>query len=159
MSGMLPSPRKREADTMYYQEHEIRFQCTGCGRCCHGHPEYNYIEMKNREAERIRKHLKIKKADFYANYTELLPDKTMSLRLTDKGQCVLLDDNGHCSVYDYRPLQCQTYPFWPELILRKKDWVAESRRCEGIDQGPAVSLAYLEKQLQLQKKYSEEKES
>lgn len=30
------------------------------------------------------------------------------------------------------PMQCRTYPFWPEPLTSRHDWEAEALRCEGI---------------------------
>jgi hypothetical protein len=40
-----------------------------------------------------------------------------------------------CSVYDARPTQCRTYPFWRESMLTPLDWEAEAARCEGVAAG------------------------
>lgn len=32
------------------------------------------------------------------------------------GDCVFLRDGKQCTVYGARPLQCSTYPWWPELM-------------------------------------------
>ena len=40
--------------------------------------------------------------------------------------CIFLDQGGQCSIYDVRPVQCGTYPFWPSLLNNKKAWEDES---------------------------------
>jgi Fe-S-cluster containining protein len=40
-----------------------------------------------------------------------------------------------CSVYDVRPLQCRTWPFWDGLLSSKKAWDEAGKRCHGINQG------------------------
>jgi len=40
--------------------------------------------------------------------------------------CVFLDPFGQCSIYDVRPVQCRTYPFWPSLLESKEDWDNEA---------------------------------
>jgi len=47
------------------------------------------------------------------------------------GACIFLK-NGRCSVYDARPTQCRTYPFWPGIVARQDDYWREARHCEGI---------------------------
>ena len=51
----------------------------------------------------------------------------------------ILEKDKRCAVYSVRPEQCSTYPCWPEVVLRKRDWERESRRCEGIGRGKVVS--------------------
>ena len=55
------------------------------------------------------------------------------LRLKDKKQgkeqttsCVFLDEKGQCGIYEARPLQCSTYPWWPALLVNKNAWEAEA---------------------------------
>eukprot|EP00613_Pedinella_sp_CCMP2098_P066871 CAMPEP_0171980084 /NCGR_PEP_ID=MMETSP0993-20121228/259757_1 /TAXON_ID=483369 /ORGANISM="non described non described, Strain CCMP2098" /LENGTH=393 /DNA_ID=CAMNT_0012632261 /DNA_START=51 /DNA_END=1232 /DNA_ORIENTATION=- len=40
--------------------------------------------------------------------------------------CVFLDPLGKCSIYEVRPLQCRTYPFWPSLLEDAEAWSAEA---------------------------------
>ena len=40
--------------------------------------------------------------------------------------CVFLDPFGQCSIYEVRPVQCHTYPFWPSLLESKEDWDSEA---------------------------------
>jgi len=42
------------------------------------------------------------------------------------GGCVFLDAFGKCSIYEVRPVQCSTYPFWPSLVDRREDWEDEA---------------------------------
>lgn len=49
---------------------------------------------------------------------------------TDKGPgCVFLDnETNFCKIYPVRPIQCSTYPFWPEIMESEKHWNSEVRR-------------------------------
>ena len=37
------------------------------------------------------------------------------------------------SIYDVRPVQCSTYPFWPSLLKNKQSWEEESVLPDDID--------------------------
>ncbi|KAJ1430089.1 hypothetical protein B484DRAFT_396069 [Ochromonadaceae sp. CCMP2298] len=42
-------------------------------------------------------------------------------------QCVFLDDDGkRCTVYNARPIQCRTYPWWPNMIANADAWAVEA---------------------------------
>lgn len=43
-----------------------------------------------------------------------------------EGACIFLDQGGQCSIYDVRPVQCSTYPFWPSLLRNKEAWENEA---------------------------------
>ena len=42
--------------------------------------------------------------------------------------------NGKCGVYDARPTQCRTFPFWPENI-NENSWDDLKSACPGVDVG------------------------
>jgi Fe-S-cluster containining protein len=44
----------------------------------------------------------------------------------NEGGCVFLNPLGQCSIYDVRPVQCSTYPFWPSLLASREEWEDES---------------------------------
>lgn len=133
--------------SQFYQQTEIRFECTSCGRCCLGHPDEHYIELAPGEAKAIRKRLDMDKKEFKRDYLVKLPGIGKGIRINQQGRCVLLDEQGRCSVYSTRPRQCMTYPFWPELMHSAEAWEAEAARCEGINRGGVIALTTIEKQL------------
>lgn len=66
--------------------------------------------------------------------------------------CVFLDEaTNACSIYPVRPLQCSTYPWWPELMPTGA-WKAEQQHmCEGIEhpEAPQLDRWHAAQQLQL----------
>jgi hypothetical protein len=62
------------------------------------------------------------------------------LRVPRQVQCVFLKSDG-CSVHPAKPLQCQTFPFWPELVDDKREWLKTAQWCPGIGKGPLVNIA------------------
>lgn len=51
----------------------------------------------------------------------------------DGGGCPLLDDAQGCSVQPVKPLQCSSFPFWPELLDDALAWDEIKRYCPGLD--------------------------
>lgn len=42
-------------------------------------------------------------------------------------QCIFLAEDGkRCTIYEVRPVQCRTYPYWTHLISSKERWVGEA---------------------------------
>ncbi len=136
-----------------YQREALRFECTGCGACCVASGDY-YVYVTKNEIEKIGDFLGLSRAWFKRRYLQRLPDEGPEegwvLAVSDDDLCVFLGKDRRCSVYSVRPAQCSSYPYWPEVVLRKSDWLRESRRCEGIGRGKIVSkkmiAALLEKQ-------------
>ena len=64
-------------------------------------------------------------------------------------QCIFLDDK-KCSVYEGRPTQCRTWPFWPE-VMGAKTWKKEvASFCPGIGKGKLWSKEDIQKALREQ---------
>lgn len=68
--------------------------------------------------------------------------RSLEERLGPRGyDCVFLDresvpGKAICAVYEARPLQCRTWPFWPENMRSRESWERASRSCPGINTGP-----------------------
>ena len=132
---------------MFYKQTEIRFGCTGCGRCCLGHADENVIELMDGEAEKISRFLRMDLSEFMKKYGTELENLENGIAISHQGRCVFLQENNHCAIYDVRPRQCQAYPYWPEIMSFETAWTAEADRCEGVNAGEVVSVKHIEKQL------------
>ena len=123
----------------------LRFECTQCGNCCTGPP--GAVWFNDEEGAAIAKLLKISESDFRARYAHQL-DGQWSLieNKTRHGyDCVFLDrtsvpGKAVCSIYRARPLQCRTWPWWPEILESKRSWTTYKRTtpCPGMDSGPLI---------------------
>ncbi|MFZ4673481.1 MAG: YkgJ family cysteine cluster protein, partial [Chlamydiia bacterium] len=107
----------------------VYFKCTNCGNCCAKEP--GAVFLSKEEIDQFVEGLKIARADFLERYTRKLHGK-VALKEHPNFDCVFLKDQ-KCTAYKYRPKQCRTYPFWPELLRSTKSWDAEKSRCEGLD--------------------------
>lgn len=52
--------------------------------------------------------------------------------------CIMLDRTSApgkaiCSLYSVRPVQCRTWPFWPENLENREAWDGLKEECPGID--------------------------
>jgi Fe-S-cluster containining protein len=105
--------------------------CNSCeGRCCTG--ESGYIYVTKEEIEKISELLKLNIKDFVAEYLFKKGYKysIKELRYNDSYECVFYDrkSNG-CGIYDARPNQCKTFPFWDYYKTRITQLKLE---CPGI---------------------------
>lgn len=89
--------------------------------------------MNDREAEAIAQKLGLSKDEFLRLHAYPY-DKGFSIRERANGDCVFLN-GAMCGIYDVRPTQCQTFPFWPEILRSEKNWKATAKACEGIGRG------------------------
>ena len=96
--------------------------------------------MSPEEIQQASRQLQLTPRDFvqtYASHTlgpsssHALDDESSTwIRLRDQGgSCVFLGDDGKlCGIYEARPVQCRTYPFWPNILQSMESWNEECRR-------------------------------
>lgn len=61
--------------------------------------------------------------------------------------CIFLKDK-RCTVYEGRPTQCRTWPFWPENMKARK-WDDIASFCPGVGKGSVVPAEEIQKQIDL----------
>ncbi len=112
----------------------LRFACTQCGRCCQNHGEYEYLYLTTADVEAMAAELELTPQAFRTRYTAASDGWTV---LKVEGpRCTFLTEQGQCSVYEARPMQCRTWPFWHEN-LTKEAWQGPVQEiCPGLNQGP-----------------------
>ena len=130
---------------MYYQVARLKFECTGCGRCCFGDAD-SYIQVSDAEAEGIRVQLGVSRAWFRRRYLVRLEDGLgQGVRIDPDGRCSLLGSDMRCRVYAQRPRQCRTYPFWPEVVaspaIQTSTWAKFSLRRHNIGKAESERLS------------------
>jgi Fe-S-cluster containining protein len=110
----------------------FRFTCQGSGKCCLAGEDYGYVYLTRLDRQRLAAHFEISQWAFTRRYAERT-DGYFYLKEPDT-DCRFLE-NKRCTVYEARPLQCRTWPFWPENI-NGAGWTKEAaRRCPGIGKG------------------------
>jgi hypothetical protein len=87
--------------------------CESCqGRCCTG--ESGYIWVNSKEIEAIASFLKLDIDEFKkfylnkVNYKFSIKERELDI---DNFACLFFENNS-CSIYEVRPAQCRTFPFW-----------------------------------------------
>ena len=115
----------------------LSFECTGCGRCCTGSPGYVWILPE--EMDEMARYLGISTQGFVRRYSRWVDDRQSLTERAPGFDCVFLTRDRGCLVYPARPLQCRTYPWWPENLVSPGSWQQAARACEGIrDHAPIV---------------------
>ncbi len=105
--------------------------CYTCeGRCCTG--ESGYIFVSKVEIEKICKLLNLEIRDFVENYLFKKGYKysIKELKTGDSYECIFYDrEMKGCKIYEARPSQCISFPFWEYYKSREDELV---RECPGI---------------------------
>lgn len=105
--------------------------CGDCeGRCCTG--ESGYIYVSKEEILSIAKLLELEVNEFVKKYLFKKGYK-YSIKERQNGEsfeCVFYDKNSNgCTIYEARPIQCKTFPFWDYYKTRVDELKEE---CPGI---------------------------
>lgn len=126
----------------------LQFSCTMCGNCCSGPP--GAVWFDEREGQAMAEAIGLKYPEFVRRYARRINGRmSLNERLTGYGHdCVFLDRDSKpgvalCKVYEARPSQCSTWPFWPEIIEDEQCWsdTASQTPCPGMGSGKSYSHA------------------
>jgi Fe-S-cluster containining protein len=142
-------------ETPFYAQ-GLRFSCTRCSECCRIDPGFVYLRKK--DAESLVFTLKMNYTEFIERYCRWVPGpdggggrslEQLSLKETADYDCVFWK-NG-CSVYEERPLQCRTFPFWPSILQSANSWAACAAACSGMGKGALHTREEIELIMERQK--------
>ncbi len=105
--------------------------CKNCGgKCCTG--ESGNIFANKAEIERLRVHFQLEKDDFEEKYLRKVGVRYSfkELEFEDGFACIFFDrQNKQCSIYELRPQQCRSFPFWEYYKIHKEELEKE---CIGV---------------------------
>lgn len=126
-------------------EEGLRFKCTGCGKCCTGSPGYVYLSKP--DVDRMTAHFQIEAPEFLEKYAKREGEFYVLKDRTGSHDCIFLENN-RCSVYEARPIQCRTFPWWAYHLEDKQHWDEAAKRCEGINHpdAPVVPALHIQEQ-------------
>lgn len=132
-----PDPTGLTGDT----EPGLRFSCTMCGSCCTG--PSGFVLFTDDEADAMAAKVGLGREAFLARYTrDTVLGRSLAEKTSPFGQdCVFLDreavpGKAVCGLYEARPMQCRTWPFWKSNLSSKRAWEQASRGCPGMNHGP-----------------------
>jgi hypothetical protein len=136
------------AGAKWYAE-GLRFSCTRCGHCCTGEP--GLIWVTDAEVAALAARLGLDEAAFRARYTQRVWSNgeqrtTLRDRLAGKlgHACIFFQKGTGCTVYEQRPRQCRTWPFWRRILASPEAWAEEALACPGMNRGELHSAAEMD---------------
>lgn len=135
------------SDLPWYKD-GLRFKCTECGKCCTGSTGYVWVTEDDMRA--MARVLNISFELFTRRYIRMRDNRYALIEKRAQNgdfDCIFLKDK-KCMVYEARPIQCRTYPWWRENLNSPESWKLAAEECEGInDDAPVVSFAEIERRL------------
>jgi hypothetical protein len=150
---------QKNSSIPWYRE-GLSFKCTGCGNCCTGAPGYVWVTPD--EMSQIANHLKMPLNAFTRRYVRKVGSRysLIEIRTLQPAvfRCVFLEER-KCSIYEVRPKQCRTFPWWKENLSSPEAWQRASQECEGIHVQPSTEIPVVAfEQVQEQLKLHENEE-
>jgi len=131
---------KKGENKRFYQN-GLRFECQGEGKCCVTRGRYGYVYLSFNDRRRLAVHFGITTSEFTATYT--VKEDGLYLLKYEAADCPFLSAH-RCAVYDARPWQCRTWPFWPEN-MNETVWTREvAAYCPGIGKGKLFASEEIE---------------
>lgn len=115
------------------------FECLGCAKCCSG--EDNEVMVSPNEIAALEKASGLCAEDIAEPYPSWIEQNGAKftfgrvLKRGKDGDCIFLKDK-RCSVYEFRPHICRTYPFMldeTELIVSECEGVGCNKVCTEAD--------------------------
>jgi hypothetical protein len=114
----------------------LRFECQpGCTRCCE---QQGFVYLTEADLTRLAAYLGMTDAEFERRYVYRTKN-LRRLRVPRHAQCAFLEGGG-CSVHVAKPMQCRSFPYWPELVDDRKAWHKTGSWCPGIGKGELVNI-------------------
>ncbi|MFX0027926.1 MAG: YkgJ family cysteine cluster protein [Candidatus Hermodarchaeota archaeon] len=160
-------------------ENGVSFSCQMCGDCCRGFNE-GEVYLYKEDILRLAKHLKLFGTEglrkFAKKYVKIINDsffwkpseaqrgktyrfKTLGFKFTGENEhCHFLKGN-ICTVHEYRPFQCRSFPFWQMMVSNQKNFINYTKKCKGLQilKGKYYSreeiLEWAEKEYEIEKNY------
>ncbi|ANE35817.1 putative Fe-S cluster-containing protein [Campylobacter iguaniorum] len=108
-------------------------KCQSCGgKCCTG--ENGYIWIDEDEMSKLSRYLDLDIANFKSIFTYQVGVRFSLKEKEYNGgfACVFFNEKDlNCGIYEYRPKQCKTFPFWSYF---KKNYNELEKECIGVKQ-------------------------
>ena len=118
-----------------FYKNGLVFSCQRCSNCCRLEPGYVYLSEN--DLTKLLDWFKLERDVFISDYCRWTPyydgSEVLALKEKKNYDCIFWDKG--CAVYDARPLQCRTFPFWDYIIHDEESWLTCSKDCPGINKG------------------------
>ncbi|HZV06836.1 MAG TPA: YkgJ family cysteine cluster protein [Gemmataceae bacterium] len=124
----------------------LRFTCTRCGHCCTGEPGFVWVSDDDLAAIAQKRGETFEEVK--ARYTRWT-SRGRTLREKSNGDCVFYDREQGCTVYDVRPPQCRTWPFWESNLITPEAWQHTCEVCPGSGHGELFSEEEITRRLRV----------
>lgn len=126
----------------------LRFQCTQCGNCCTGAPGFVWVNQQ--EIADLAQKIGVADVEEFERLYVRKIGMRKSLVEFPNGDCVFFDgERRTCTVYEARPRQCRTWPFWNSNLRSPEAWQETCAQCPGSGKGKLYSLEQIQQNAEI----------
>ena len=122
-------------DNAPFYDSGLYFSCKRCSACCRY--DSGFVYLSENDILKLTAALEMERNALINKYCRWVPDwqgnEVLSLREKNNNDCILWE-NG-CIVYNARPLQCVTFPFWESVVVSAHAWAMAASGCPGMNSG------------------------
>jgi uncharacterized protein len=151
----LPVLKSPGAEEPWFSE-GLRFSCSQCGNCCSGGPGFVWVSHEELEklATFLGTSIKQVKRKYCRKVGRQIALKEVKHPKHGGYDCIFIKEipggePAHprriCSVYEVRPLQCRTWPFWEGNLASQKAWDRAAKNCLGMNKGKFFTQPRIER--------------
>ena len=132
------------AELVQIGDFKFRFQCQpGCVACC---TQSGEVYLNDEDLERIAAHLELTPKQFQKRFAKR-EFGDLSLTTPSDRDCHFLEEGG-CTIHEVKPVQCRTFPFWPDKVRDRRSWKALKSYCPGVGVGEPLKRREVRRQTQ-----------
>jgi hypothetical protein len=131
------------ADRWY--EDGLQFRCTRCGHCCQAP---GYVWVTDQEISAIAE-LQGESIDVARGLYVRSTSRGLTLREKANGDCIFYDRAAGCTIYEKRPRQCRTWPFWESNVATPDAWQKTCSVCPGSGQSDLIPAEEIARRLEV----------
>jgi Fe-S-cluster containining protein len=124
----------------------LPFSCTRCGNCCTGEPGFVWVNAD--EIAAIAQVRGVGDDEFTEMFTRV-GQRGRTLREKPNGDCVFFERDVGCTIYEARPRQCRTWPFWESNVKTPEAWERTKKVCPGSGQGELIPAEEITRRLKV----------
>ena len=105
---------------------------------------YGYVYLNLEDRRRMARYFGLETQQFTRRYCDK-SEGHFHLKQPEK-DCRFLDGK-QCSVYEARPTQCRTWPFWRSNLRSQRTWAETCQVCPGSGQGNLIGVEEILEQM------------
>jgi Fe-S-cluster containining protein len=124
----------------------LAFSCTQCHACCRHDP--GFVFLSREDLDRMLEYFSLGERELLEKYCRVVVKNgknRISLKEKVNYDCIFWEQG--CTIYEARPYQCRSFPFWTNYLNHPQNWQNAKSFCPGIDQGEVHSIEVIEEWL------------